>query len=206
MSEALRSVSDHWWWRPGWSEGRRFYTWHFTFEGQTALHEMAREYQKTISRFPFYDLVPLEWLHLTTQGIGFADRVSEAQALAIVAKVEERLASRKALTVAVGAPLLFSEAIACPIAPAEPLVQVRDAIRGAIEDVMGSVDEGTDFHPHVSFAYSNASSPAKPVRIALEAIRPRPVEAGIRYVDLIRLGRDRRIYEWELVRRVAFED
>ena len=125
---------------------------------------MAREYQRTISKFPFYDLVPLEWLHLTTQEVGFTDRVPADHVQAIVKEVEERLAAQKALKVAFGAPLLFSEAIASPIAP------------------------------------------ALPVREALEAVRCPRVEADIRYVDLIRLGRDRRVYEWELVGRVAFKD
>jgi 2'-5' RNA ligase len=205
MDEDLLSVSDHWWWRQGWSEGKRFYTWHFTFEGQEALREMARRYQEAISRFSFYDLVPLEWLHLTTQGIGFTHLIPIERALAVAARVGERLSSQRPIKASVGSPRLFSEAIACPLTPVEPLSRVRSEIREAIAEVLGQVDEDESFHPHVSFAYSNTAAPAPPVRQALESVGGPPVELEIGHVDLIRLGRDHRIYEWELVDRVVFE-
>ncbi|MDT5026262.1 MAG: hypothetical protein QOE61_2688, partial [Micromonosporaceae bacterium] len=32
--EHTDDLRDHWYWRPGWSVGRRFYTWHLTFADQ----------------------------------------------------------------------------------------------------------------------------------------------------------------------------
>lgn len=71
-------VRDHWWWRPGRKPGRRFYTFHFTFERQPAVQHLAAEARGRLSGFPALDLVPSRWLHLTTQGIGFTDEVSTA--------------------------------------------------------------------------------------------------------------------------------
>jgi hypothetical protein len=30
-------VRDHWYWRPGWAIGRRFYAWHITFADQSQV-------------------------------------------------------------------------------------------------------------------------------------------------------------------------
>jgi 2'-5' RNA ligase len=204
MNEELQFVSDHWWWREGWSEGKRFYTWHFTFENQIALNKMASDYQKAISKLGCYDMVPLEWLHLTTQGIGFADSIETEKVNRIVKAAEGKLASQKYFQVEFGIPKLFSEAISSPITPTEPLAHIRESIREAIAEVMGKVDEPETFHPHVSFAYSNRSVPVQPIKLALEKVEYSPITINVRYVDLIRLGRDRKIYEWELVNRISF--
>ncbi|MFD5815622.1 hypothetical protein [Streptomyces sp. NPDC127038] len=46
--------------------GRRFYTWHLTFEGQDDVHRLAAEYRAALA--PLGDsvtLIPDRWLHLT---------------------------------------------------------------------------------------------------------------------------------------------
>jgi len=197
-------VTDHWWWRKGWNIGKRFYTWHFTFGEQDSLKGMVAQYQAAISRFPHYDLVPFEWLHLTTQGIGFVDSHTTDQVKEIVRKAEDKLKDQKPFAVTFSLPQLFSEAIACPIFPAEPLNKVRVAVRESIAEVLGYVDDPESFHPHVSFAYSNAIASAQPITEVLNSVDASPVSVAIGNVDLIRLGRDRHIYEWELVNRINF--
>ena len=66
-------MRDHWWWRPGWKVGRRFWTWHYTFETCPALHELVAAYQGLLEELPTLDLIPQRWLHLTVQGLGFVD-------------------------------------------------------------------------------------------------------------------------------------
>jgi len=56
----------------------RAYTWHITFAGQTDLHRLVSEYQEALRPLSQVDLVPLEWLHLTMQGVAFTDEVSTA--------------------------------------------------------------------------------------------------------------------------------
>src|SRR5215211_568573 len=70
VPEAMR---DHWWWRPGWSQGRSFYTWHITFDGQPGMQQLADFYAPMLANLPMLDAVPVKWLHLTMQGIGFTD-------------------------------------------------------------------------------------------------------------------------------------
>jgi len=40
MPESAEQMIDHWWWRPGWSVGRKFYTWHLTFADQPQAHRL----------------------------------------------------------------------------------------------------------------------------------------------------------------------
>ncbi|WP_131738393.1 hypothetical protein [Actinomadura roseirufa] len=52
------------------------YTWHFTFDGQRDLHRLVLAYQGRLANVAGLDPIPLEWLHLTTQGLAFADEIS----------------------------------------------------------------------------------------------------------------------------------
>ena len=75
------------------------------------------------------------------------------------------------------------------------------AIRQGISDALGGTPEAPDgFRAHVSVAYSNADADAATIRRALdEAEPPNPGPATYRTVSLIRMHRDRRMYEWETV-------
>jgi hypothetical protein len=85
----LSSMIDHWYWRPGWHVGRSFYTWHITFEHAPEVQDLAAFYQNEI-RLPTLDPVPSEGLHLTMQGVGFADEVSPQDLKAIETAARER--------------------------------------------------------------------------------------------------------------------
>lgn len=204
MENKTETVTNHWWWRPGWGIGKRYYTWHFTFKPQEPLKEMISKYQTIISGLPNYDLVPFEWLHLTTQGIGFVDQFSEGEVDEIVQKVKGKLLYQERFSVLFNPPEVYREAISCPITPVEALNGVRTSIRESISEVLGNVSEPEVFHPHVSLAYSNAEGVSKPIVESIKAITANSVNVEISNVDLIRLGRDKHLYEWGLVSRVDF--
>jgi hypothetical protein len=50
-------------------------------------------YQTRLAGPPGLDPVPFEWLHLTVQGIGFADEIDTAEVDRIVAAVRRRCAA-----------------------------------------------------------------------------------------------------------------
>lgn len=197
MTEPSR-MADHWWWRPGWSTGRRFLTWHLTFEGQSEVHRLAADYRRTLAEVPGLDLIPNQWLHLTMQGLGFADEVSTKDVEAVVDAARSRLAELPAFDVTIDRPTVTPEAIRWEAAPGEPVAAVRLAIRAAIADVWPLVPEREDgFGPHISIAYSNADVPAAPALGAVAAAPSAPATARISSAELILLGRDRQMYEWE---------
>ncbi|MER5322256.1 2'-5' RNA ligase family protein [Streptosporangium roseum] len=193
-----QQMANHWWWRPGWGEGRRFYTWHLTFQDAPDVHRLAQQYRDGLDTVTGLDLVPDQWLHLTMQGLGFVDEVAEEDVHAIVEAATTRLASTPLFELELDRPQITPEAIRWEATPASPPAAVRAAVRAAIGDVWPHVPEPAEgFAPHVTIAYSNAGGPVAPVSAALAAVDAAPAVAQIRSVELIVLGRDRQMYEWQ---------
>jgi 2'-5' RNA ligase len=192
-------MRDHWWWRPGWRVGRRFYTWHITFEGQDDLHRLVRAYQSHLD-VPELDLVPLEGLHLTMQGVGFTDEVSQQDLQEIVIAAGARCAPLAPFTLTLGPARVRPEGVNLPVAPEAPVRQLRMAIREAIAAVWGEarVPEPTEgFRPHVTMAYSNADGLAAPIVERVGRVGALQAVAPIRAAQLIDLERDTHVYRWK---------
>jgi 2'-5' RNA ligase len=200
------SMADHWWWRPGWRPGRRFYTWHLTFDRQEALHGAAEVYRRALGSLPALDLVPDQWLHLTMQGVGFVDEVSDADIEEITRAVQARVAPLPAFTVGAGPVLVTDEAIQFQPTPQEPLARLREAVREGIAAVWDSCPEPQDgFVGHITVAYGNSRRASLPyisaVNDAAEILHGR-IETHIAAVDLIQLNRDQHMYQWDTVARI----
>jgi 2'-5' RNA ligase len=199
LTETVQQMRDHWWWRPGWRVGRSFYTWHVTFDDQLAAHQLAADYAPLLDDLPTVDPIPVRWLHLTMQGVGFTDEVSSADLDAIVAAVRDRCAAVAPFAIILGPARVDPEALMLPVRPAEPVVALRAAIRAAIADVWGPHNVPEDphgFRPHVSLAYSNNTGPAEPIIQRLAAHSLTSTEITIHRASLIDLNRDHRAYEW----------
>ncbi|MGV9455393.1 2'-5' RNA ligase family protein [Streptomyces sp. NPDC003635] len=197
-------MRNHWWWRPGWSVGRRFYTWHLTFEGQGDMHRLAAEYRAVLA--PLGDsltLIPDQWLHLTMQGIGFVEEIKEADVHAIAEAAGAQLANVPAFDLKVGPAVVDPEAVLLPVHPDGPVRAVRDAIRTAIGDVLGDIPERAEgFAPHISVAYSASDGPADPIGRALSGFEAAPAQVRISTAELIVIHRDHAMYEWTPFARV----
>jgi hypothetical protein len=196
MEYAMNPVAFHWWWRPGWRVGRRYYTIHATFADAPAVQALAAKSRSLLAGLPGLDLIPGQWLHLTMQGIGFADEVSDADLSAIITAAKAQLAAVPPVTVTIGPPVVAEEGVTCWASPAKALDPVRDAVRAGIADVWGPerVREAAQWSAHVSVAYG----PGEPIEAALGGVCD-VAEAVIEAVELIRLGRDNRVYEWETI-------
>jgi 2'-5' RNA ligase len=202
-------VRDHWWWRPGWSTGRSFYTWHITFDDGDQLHAAAARYREALANLPKITLVPDRWLHLTMQGVGFTDEVAEPDLAAIVKAAGIRLTEVEPVTVQFGPAVIGDEAVALPVQPDDRVRAIRAAIRVAIADVWGAdrVPEDADrFRPHVSVAYLGEEGPAAPYVDAVAQIHDVPAYTRITAASLIRLNRDRQMYEWDTYATVSLGD
>jgi 2'-5' RNA ligase superfamily len=191
-------MRDHWWWRPGWRPGRRMYTWHVTFCDQPAVRDLAGRARDLLREVPGLDLIPEPWLHLTTQDVGFSDAVSVADLAAITAAARSRLAAVPPAAVTIGPARVLSEGIGCDAHPAAALHPVRDAVRAAIGEVRGParVPGEAGWWPHVSLAYASADGPADPAEAALAGFTT-AAAITVAEIQLILLGRDERLYQWE---------
>ena len=203
MSIDPEHLRNHWWWRPGWQVGRRFYTWHLTFHEDSEVHRMMSAYRAILADLDGLDLIPDRWLHLTMQGLGFTDEVSEDDVSAIVEAAQSRLAQQPVFEIALRSMSVTPEAVEAFAEPAEPVREVRNAIRQAIGDVWSTVPEDEDgFTPHVSVAYSSADRSAAPVIHAVQNADIPPASARVRSADLIVLHRDNYMYEWDTFAKV----
>jgi len=194
----LGGVRDHWWWRPGWRPGRRMYAWHVTFGDQPAVRDLAARAGTLLRDVPCLDLIPEQWLHLTTQDVGFSDEVSAGDLAAITAVARVRLAALSPAAVTVGPPRVLDEGIGCDVHPVAALSPARDAIRSAIDDVWGParVPGQADWWPHVSLAYASADGPSAPAEAALAGFGA-AAALTVTEIQLIVLGRDEHVYQWE---------
>jgi 2'-5' RNA ligase len=196
----LPTLTDHWYWRPGWRPDRQFYTWHLTFEHQPDLHHLVTDLQDRLA-LPGLDLVPLDGLHLTMQGVGFVDEVPDSDIQLIVAEARRRCADLAPLRLSLGPVDPDAEGIGLLVTPWQPVEQLRDCIRAAISAVCAHVPEPADgFRPHVTIAYSGEPTSTAPIRERLAELRSLPAAtATIRTASVIALRREHRVYRWSPV-------
>jgi 2'-5' RNA ligase len=175
-------------------------TWHVTFGGAQALHELVDRYQRALAPLPGLRPVPIQWLHLTVQALGYDDegeRAAEASTSAVV----DAVARLRPFEITFGRPVVHGEAVAIEPEPADPLEELWHTIRSAIgEDALPSRSQQRDgLHPHVSIAYGNADVDASPHVAALAGVPDAEAVVPITGVDLIRQTRvlaPEWVYRW----------
>ncbi|GAA4714615.1 2'-5' RNA ligase superfamily protein [Promicromonospora umidemergens] len=201
----LERLVNHWRWRPDWSVGRSFYTWSLTFDDATAvlLHDLVARLQDGPVGVGSLEPIPHRWLHLTMQGLGFTDEVSDDDVDAIPRAATKRLATVPAFDLSLGLIEADDEATGLLVRPWSAVSAVRDNIQVDVVDVVDvwdEVPERPEFYPHVSIAYSNADFPIGRIREQVALLRDLDsVAIPITTVQLIRLNRDNQMYEWEVV-------
>ncbi|GAA2497101.1 2'-5' RNA ligase family protein [Terrabacter carboxydivorans] len=191
-------MANHWWWRPGWHVGTRFYAWHITLDGQDRLHQLIDEYQEALKPFPTLDPIPREWRHITLQGLGHIEDVSDQQRDEAIQGVAERLAKLEPIESTFQRAVIFREAIALPPSNPDAYANLRNEIRAGITDAWGWCPENAEgFRAHTSVAYSNRPATSKPIRNALDF---RDADSGAAFladsVSLILMHRDTIPYKW----------
>lgn len=199
------AMRDHWWWRPRWGVGTRFYAWHHTPATDSPLHSVADQYAATLRTVPTLDVVPRQWRHITLHGVGHEGDVDDDQLRRVVESVRSRLSRLPAFTSLYDRAVVFAEAVALRPDNPEAYVALRRAIRAGISDAGVEVTEPeTGFRAHLTLAYSNSTGDGVTVRDHLDTVTA-PAAASSYVVDqvsLIRMHRDHRMYEWETVTTV----
>jgi 2'-5' RNA ligase len=179
-----------------------------TLVGASDLHSLARRYRHVLDELPGLDVVPEPWLHLTVQGVGWSDEVTDAERARIVAGVRRSLDRMAPISAALGPAVVKGEAIVLPATPVPPLRELHSVISDEISAALGRPPLGglsSDFLPHVSLAYSHIDADASPYAEALESVSEPAARATIRDVTLIRQERllePERLYRWTELDRV----
>lgn len=193
-------MTNHWWWRPGWHVGTRFYAWHITLDGQDEVHALADRYAQSLSAVTTLDPIPPRWRHITLQGLGHVEDINDHTRDLIIDAIAKRLRDLEPIRSTFSHAAVFQEAIALPPSNPPAYADLRREIRAGLADVLGAAPEAeAGFRAHVSLAYSNGDGDGLAIRRTLDATEVTPATATFTTVSLIRMHRDNRMYEWETV-------
>lgn len=195
------TTRNHWWWRPGWTKGRHFYACHLTLDDQPELRELIMDYQQAVASLPEIDLIPPQWLHLTMQGIGFLDEISNDEFDALSDALTAKLATIEPTTVEFRHLTIQAEAVYLKAHPADALRTLRSKMHDAVVSVLGprraeSAPDPAKFLPHVSIGYINRDGSPEPIAVALRTTVIRRVKVTFVKADLLEYHRDHHMYEW----------
>jgi 2'-5' RNA ligase len=195
-------MADHWRPKPGRRPGMPRYHWHMLFHDQPEVRRLASAAQRKLAGLSGLDLVPEQWLHLTTFAVGYADEVPEASLDVIAAAAGQALAAVAPIPVALGRTVYYPEAVVLAVEPSGALHPVLDAVTAATR--AAGCDGGTSTNPwlpHVTVAYSHGTGPAAPIIAALGHRLP-STEVTIRSVSLVAQAQVGRSWQWQPVAEV----
>lgn len=192
--------------RPGWRPGRTSYAWLLPLGDQPELRNLANQYQYALRDLPGFDPVPLEWMHILVQEIGFTDEVSEQSTKTLLDTARTRLATTPALPLTFRDAVVLPDSLALPAEPDSPQHELRSALREVTTDAVTDTElpaEPEDSDRHVSLAYPTADGPAVFAAATLDATEVAAATVHIPSVSLVKLTRDHSSSsEWETVDRV----
>ena len=189
-------------WRP---PAPDYLTWHLLFDARPALHAVASRYQRALIGIEGIEVVPTSRLHLTVQGVGPVDEIPVEDVRVLLGGARDRLAELRPFELIFQPAEVQWEGITLTAGPVEPLRAVRDALRAAIDAVLGADRvPGADemVWPHVSLAYASAAVSAARLFDAIATVPRESVAVEIDQTALIALRRDGQRYVWSPVAAV----
>ncbi len=191
-------LRDHWQWRPDWAEDRPCLLWYLTFESRPELSRQAEEVQALLRGIRLVDVVPLPWLHLTLDDVGFADEVSPERVEAVVEATRCAVKGWVPPLMTLGPVAPMEDAVVLAAGPADALGDLRDRLRAATTSVMGpETASGLDeFWPHVTLAYLNDACEPSEVMDPLAPVSAAQVAVAVPRLTLASVTRRDRHYQW----------
>jgi 2'-5' RNA ligase len=195
-------MADHWRPKPGRRPGQPRYHWHLLFHDQPEVRRLAAAAQRKLAGLPGLDLVPEQWLHLTTFAVGYADEVPEASLDVMVTAAGQALAAVAPIPVNLGRVVYYPEAVVLAVEPPGALQPVLDAVTAATRAAGRDGRTSTNpWLPHVTVAYSHDTGPAEPIIAALGHRLP-STEITIKSVSLVAQTQLGRSWQWRPVAEV----
>jgi hypothetical protein len=199
----LDRLADHWWWRPGWHPTRRYLTWFILFDDDPGLRVHVARMQAELADLDYLDPVPPDGLHMTIQGVAFADELTPDQVAALGAEADRRCADLAPFTLTIGPANGFEAGTFLRSTPWQPVAELRRRLREAVAAVLGEgrIPEGepAEFKPHISLTYCHAAAPAADLIGRVARLRGFPhTTTAIAGVDLVEQRREHHVYRWDV--------
>jgi 2'-5' RNA ligase len=203
MSPLPARMQDHWSAEPAGDPARKHLAWFMLFAGQPQVAELARLGQARLAGLPGLDLVPPQWLHLTTLIAGYRDEITPGQAQEMARHARHALARTRPVPITLGRVLYHPRAVMLDAGPAAALEPVLHAVREATRAATGQDGRlySAPWTPHITLAYSNTTCPAAPVIAALGRRLPERT-AAITSVSLVAQAPEQQ-WTWDPVTEVT---
>lgn len=204
MSPFPVRMEDHWLPQPDVDPGRARLMWFMLVGDCPQVAELAKLGQRRLAGLDGLDLVPQQWLHMTTLIAGFADEITPDQVGVMAGEARRLLARTPPVTITLGRVLYHPRAIMLGVGPPGALIPVLQAAQQATRAATGC--GGEMYHepwiPHITLAYSNAAGPAGPVIDALGRELPSR-QAAVTAISLVSQVPEQ-LWTWDLVTEVPF--
>jgi 2'-5' RNA ligase len=199
------SLRDHWQWRPEWVVDRACLLWYLTFESQPDLSHQAEQVRARLRSVDKVDVVPLPWLHLTLDDVGFADEVAPDHVEQVVESARSAVAGWTPPPLTLGPLAPMDDSVVLEAGPVEELVGLRDRLRTATSGVLGPDRDSPldEFRPHVTLAYLNDTCEAEAVMAPLRSVTAAQVVVPEPRLTLAAVTRRDRHYQWTSCGQVA---
>jgi 2'-5' RNA ligase len=197
-------MEDHWVPQPGADPARTQLMWFMLLGDNPEVAELVRTAQDRLAGLPGLDLVPREWLHMTTLIARFCDEITTDQVDAMTDHARRHLARTPPVPVTLGRILYHPRAVMLDARRHEALEPVLRIVQEATRLATGK--DGRLHHepwiPHITVAYSNMIRPAAPVIEALGRELPRR-DVTISSISLISQAPEHQ-WTWHPVTDVQF--
>jgi len=195
-------MEDHWRPEPGEDQDRARLMWFIRVGDYPAVAAMAEVAWTRLAGLHGLDLVPREWLHVTTLITGFADEITGDQVEDMTNHARRVLTGLVRPRIMLGRVLYHPRAVMLDAGPAGTLEPVLRAVQDATVAATGR--EGTlhraPWMPHVTLAYGSAMRPAGPVIDALGKSVPGG-EVAISAISLVS-QKPKQMFKWDLIATV----
>lgn len=204
MSPLPVQMEDHWVSEPGVDATRPRLMWFMLFGDHPGVAGLARLGQARLAGLAGLDLVPREWLHMTTLIAGFADEITADQVKAMAGHARRMLTNTPPVTITLGRILYHPRAVMLAAQPPEALEPVLRVVQQATHVATGR-DGRLHYEPwapHITLAYGNSARPAAPVIDALGRELPRQ-RVTVSSISLVSQAPDQ-LWTWRLMAEVPF--
>jgi 2'-5' RNA ligase len=206
MNGLPTEMIDRWQDRAEPAPGEGLIYWHMLVGTDPDVIALVQEARRKLASFSGLHMTPYEWLHMTALIAGPESEISDQQIQQMATAARRRLAEIPPITVTVGKILFHPEAIMLVAQPAEALLQVRESVREATQEVTGSpgrVGNKLPWTAHITIAYSTARQPAEPIITALGQSLPER-KVHISTVSVVNQRGPERNWDWHPEATIQF--
>ncbi|MFI5271026.1 MAG: 2'-5' RNA ligase family protein [Candidatus Saccharimonadales bacterium] len=184
--------------------GRTDWNFNILFNDQPQVAELVSKYAPLLQHPGLHKPVPDEWLHATVLRVGFLEEFTEAEMLAVVAKLEPKFAIMQMPKLMLGQWWLWGGNPCLHFTPDDPLKGVYDCLIEAVVAVVGEdrwQNQWSDrFMPHITLAYSKTYDDEIGLYKQLQSKSLEGVEIRANNFSLIKQQIVDDYYAWEVVK------